>query len=342
MLKKENTNLFNNKSILVTGGTGTFGKQFLKFVLKKTNFRRIVLYSRDEFKHYQIQNEYKNHKKFNKIRFFVGDVRDYRRLNSALNGVDIVIHAAAMKHVPISERNPFECVHTNIIGAENVVRASIENKVDKIVVISTDKASAPVNLYGATKLASDKIFIAANNIIGKNKSKFSVVRYGNVLFSRGSVIPFFRNIILSGENTLPVTDERMTRFVITIEQGIDFVVKSLNLMVGGEIFIPKLKSTSIIDIVNAMGKGLKTKIVGLREGEKIHESLISSDDAINTYDFKDYFIIFPSIDKRIKSWVKKKSGKKVKKEFSYTSFNNPEKIKLTELSKLIKTKYENF
>ena len=297
------------KSILITGGTGFFGKHFVNEILNNhKNFQRIVIYSRDEFKQYEMETFYKNHKSFEKLRFFIGDIRDKERLNIALNGIDVVIHAAALKQVVIAEYNPYEFIKTNVLGAQNIISESISNNVKKVIALSTDKAAAPVNLYGATKLCSDKLFISANNHVGKKNLRFSVVRYGNVFGSRGSVFPVFLEAIKNGK-PLNVTDKRMTRFNISIKQACDMIIWAINNLKGGEIFVPKLPSYRLSDLIKAFGEKHKVKVVGIRNGEKLHETLITVDDSYNTYEFnKNYYAI---INKN--KYYKKINIKKVKK-----------------------------
>ena len=282
--------MFNNKSILITGGTGSFGKKFIKTLLNNYSTRRIIIFSRDELKQFEMQQEFKDRS----LRFFLGDVRDRERLVQAMKDVDYAIHAAAMKQVPAAEYNPMECIKTNIYGAENVIHAALENDVEKVIALSTDKAANPINLYGATKLASDKLFVAANNIASGHKTAFSVVRYGNVVGSRGSVVPFFKKMIAEGADHLPITDERMTRFWITLEEGVNFVMDNFKRMQGGEIFIPKIPSVLITDLAKSMSD-LPLKVIGIRPGEKLHEIMCPMDDAHLTYEFSDYFVIKPSI-----------------------------------------------
>ena len=314
--------MFNNKSILITGGTGSFGKKYTEILLKKYKPKRLVIYSRDELKQYEMAQMFKD----KAMRFFIGDVRDYKRLRTAMNGIDYVIHAAAMKHVPIAEYNPMECIKTNIDGAQNVIDTSLECGVSKVIALSTDKACNPVNLYGATKLASDKLFVAANNIVGEKKTRFSVVRYGNVVGSRGSVVPLFKKLIEQGEKELPVTHEKMTRFWITLEQGVNFVLKNFERMKGGEIFIPKIPSMTMVDLAKALAPDLGVKIIGIRPGEKMHEMMISRDDAHLTYEFDDYYVISPSIqfttaqDFSVNALNQK--GKPVSEDFEYSSNTN--------------------
>jgi len=326
--------MLKNKTILVTGGTGTFGKNFIRHLLNnKINFSKLIIYSRDEHKQFHLQNEFRKYSK--KIRYFIGDVRDLNRLKLAFREVDIVIHAAAMKHVSTAEYNPFECVSTNIIGAQNVCLAAIDQKVKNVIALSTDKASNPINLYGASKLASDKIFIGSNIMSGAKGSRFSLVRYGNVFGSRGSVLPYFRELIINKSKFLPITDTRMTRFVITIEQAVDFVLYSLNMMRGGEIFIPKIPSIKITDLAKALDQKLPIKIIGIRSGEKIHEMMFSSDEAINTIEHKNHYIIQPNKDAL---WFKShfsKKYKKVQSNFSYRSDINQKFFSINEIKSII-------
>ncbi|GHF29471.1 UDP-N-acetylglucosamine 4,6-dehydratase (inverting) [Kordiimonas sediminis] len=282
----------NGKSILITGGTGSFGKTLMRHLLDHHNPARIILFARGEYNHYLVQQELSQDER-NKVRFFIGDVRDPDRLVMAFRGVDVVIHAAAQKQVPLAEYNPFECVRTNIVGAENIVQAAIRTDVKRVVALSTDKAVNPINLYGATKLASDKIFVAANSLGSGTDTRFSVVRYGNVLGSRGSVIPFFRKLLKEGATEIPVTDPRMTRFWITLDQAVAFTMSCLNTMQGGEIFVPKIPSMRITDLVEAMAPGSKTKIIGIRPGEKLHEIMITEDNARHTVNMPDRYVIEP-------------------------------------------------
>jgi UDP-N-acetylglucosamine 4,6-dehydratase len=283
----------NGKSVLITGGTGTFGRQFVRTVMTNWTPRRVVVFSRDELKQSEMQAEFPS-SRYRSIRYFIGDVRDADRLQVAMRDIEYVIHAAALKQVPAAEYNPFECVRTNIHGAENVVNAAIRAGVRRVIALSSDKAANPINLYGATKLASDKIFIAANHMSGLDGTRFSVVRYGNVLGSRGSVVPFFQSLISQGQKTLPITDARMTRFWITIDQGVRFVLECLERASGGEIFVPKLPSMRIIDLAEAMLPGCQTKIIGIRPGEKLHEVMIPRDDARYAVEFGDFYVIRPS------------------------------------------------
>lgn len=284
--------LMSGKSILVTGGTGSFGRKFVRTLLDGHAPRRIIIFSRDELKQFEMANDLGRDER---LRFFIGDVRDKERVATAMKGVDYVIHAAAMKHVPIAEYNPMECVRTNINGAQNVIDGALANDVEKVIALSTDKAAKPINLYGATKLASDKLFVAANNVSGGHESRFSVVRYGNVVGSRGSVVPFFRKLIDEGATSLPITDSRMTRFWITLQQGVDFVLANLARMQGGEIYVPKIPSTFITDLASAMAPGLEQSIIGMRPGEKLHEVMCPGDEAHQTLEFHDHFVIRPAI-----------------------------------------------
>ncbi len=285
---------FNDKSILITGGSGSFGKHYVKTILARYRPRRLIVYSRDELKQFEMAQEFPDHE-YSCMRYFIGDVRDKDRLQMAMKDVNIVIHAAALKQVPAAEYNPMECIKTNIHGAENVIQAALANNVDRVMALSTDKAANPVNLYGATKLASDKLFIAANNIAGGHSTRFSVVRYGNVVGSRGSVVPFFKKLIENGADSLPITDVRMTRFWITLQQGVDFVLKNFSRMQGGEIFVPKIPSVRIVDLASAMAPNLPHRVIGIRPGEKLHEIMCPSDDSHLTIEFKDHYVICPAI-----------------------------------------------
>jgi UDP-N-acetylglucosamine 4,6-dehydratase len=326
--------LFNDKSILITGGTGSFGKHFTKTILQRYKPKRLVIFSRDELKQFEMQQE------FNELsmRYFIGDVRDTPRLNQALNGIDFVIHAAALKQVPAAEYNPIECIKTNIYGAENVIRASLLNNVQKVIALSTDKAANPINLYGATKLCSDKLFVAANNLAGRHQTRFSVVRYGNVVGSRGSVVPFFKKLVNDGAKELPITDDRMTRFWITLQQGVDFVIKNFQRMQGGEIFVPKIPSMQITDIAESIAPGLPVKIIGIRPGEKLHEIMCPSDDSHLTLEFNDHYVITPSISftHTIDFMINKlgEKGTPVEQGFEYNSGTNPHFLSVEELSKM--------
>ncbi|OCR20018.1 UDP-N-acetylglucosamine 4,6-dehydratase (inverting) [Helicobacter pullorum] len=330
--------MFNGKNILITGGTGSFGKQYTKTLLERYKPQKIVIFSRDELKQYEMAQVYNQPC----MRYFLGDVRDESRLKEATNGIDYIIHAAALKQVPAAEYNPTECIKTNIYGAQNVIAAALANGVEKVIALSTDKAANPINLYGATKLASDKLFVAANNMAGSRKTRFSVVRYGNVIGSRGSVVPFFKKLIKEGAREIPITDIEMTRFMITLQQGVDFVLKNFERMKGGETFIPKIPSMKIIDVANALAPNLPHKIIGIRPGEKIHETMCPSDDSHITYEFEDYFVIAPTIqfnfitDFSVNALGE--SGKLVQRGFEYNSGSNTEwlsKEEFLELSKEI-------
>ena len=284
----------DDASILITGGTGSFGRAMVKRLLEGSKSKRIAVFSRDELKQYEMEQDLREAgHEMKRVRFFLGDVRDAQRLEMAMSGVDTVIHAAALKQVPAAEYNPFECIHTNVWGAENVVRAAIRTDVKQVIALSTDKASAPINLYGASKLAADKIFIAANNLSGLKGCKFSVVRYGNVMGSRGSVVPFYRRLLQNGADRLPITDERMTRFWITLQQGVSFVLSCFPIMQGGELFVPKIPSVKIVDLAEAMAPGVPHENVGIRPGEKLHESMITEDDARGTVELDDRYVLLP-------------------------------------------------
>ena len=326
--------MFNDSVIMVTGGTGSFGRHYVKTLLASYQPRRLIIYSRDELKQYEMEQE------FNApcMRYFIGDVRDQSRLTQAMEGVDFVIHAAALKHVPASEYNPMECIKTNIHGAENVIHAALASGVDKVIALSTDKAANPINLYGATKLASDKLFIAANNMTGSHKTRFSVVRYGNVVGSRGSVVPFFNKLIAEGGDHLPITDERMTRFWITLQQGVEFVLKNFERMRGGEIFVPKIPSIKIVDLANAMAPDLPLKIIGVRPGEKIHEIMCPADDSHLTLEFHDHFVLRPTITftSRGNDFTVNKLGEAgipVEQGFEYNSGTNDRFLSIDEIVK---------
>jgi len=316
----------DGKVILVTGGTGSFGRRFIETVLRRYDPRKVIVYSRDELKQSDMQIELREQfddKTISKMRFFLGDVRDRERLTLALRGVDIVIHAAALKQVPAAEYNPSECIHTNVLGAENVVWASLTNHVKQVVALSTDKACNPTNLYGATKLASDKTFVAANNLSGDIGTRFCVVRYGNVVGSRGSVVPLYRRMLSNGATELPVTDPRMTRFWITLNEGVDFVLSSLTMMRGGEIFVPKIPSMAMPDLVKAMSPDAGMKVIGIRPGEKLHEIMISADDARSTVEFEDRFAIEPNFAEFGRTpYAASDGAKPVAEDFSYSSDNN--------------------
>lgn len=326
--------MLNNKSILITGGTGSFGKAFTRYVLEHYEPKKIIIYSRDEYKQFIMQNEFKQYKE--KLRFFIGDVRDKDRLNRAFEGVDYVIHAAALKQVPACEYNPAEAIKTNINGAQNVIDAALDKEVKKVVALSTDKAVNPVNLYGGTKLVSDKLFIAANAYAGSKDVCFSIVRYGNVAGSRGSVIPFFHNIIKNGEKDLPITDYRMTRFWISLQQGVELVIKALEEARGGETFISKIPSFKVTDLAEAMLPGCRKPEVGIREGEKLHEIMVTVEDSLTTYDFDKYFIIYPQMIWSERQKVQP-AGKKVPEGFFYSSGNNTDWLSVEQIRDLLKT-----
>ncbi|MGZ4075852.1 MAG: UDP-N-acetylglucosamine 4,6-dehydratase (inverting) [Bacteroidia bacterium] len=324
----------NGKSILITGGTGSLGKHLTKNILSKfPNVKRLVIFSRDEQKQFEMAQEYP-HSKYPAIRYFIGDVRDFERLKKAFTEIDFVIHAAAMKHVPIAEYNPMECVKTNVLGAENVINACMETGVKNVVALSTDKAAAPINLYGATKLCSDKLFVAANNIKGKHDIKFSVVRYGNVMGSNGSVIPFFMK--KKKEGVLPITDPTMTRFNISLQGGVDMVLHALETAWGGEIFVPKIPSYKIVDVATAIGPNCKQEVVGIRPGEKVHEEMITSSDSFSTYDLGKYYAILPQVPVfNIQDYIKHFKATIVPQGFQYNSGENKEWVSVDEIRKLI-------
>ena len=323
--------MLNGKNILITGGTGSFGKKCTEIILRRYKPRRLIIFSRDELKQFEMAQEFPD-SKYDCIRFFIGDVRDKERLYRAFNNVDIVIHAAALKQVPTAEYNPFEAVKTNILGAQNVINVAIDQGVKKVIALSTDKAANPINLYGATKLCSDKLFTAGNSYVGHDHSAFSVVRYGNVVGSRGSVIPFFLNCKNNGY--LPITDPRMTRFWITLEQGVNFVLACLERMVGGELFVPKIPSMNIMDLAKAIAPECETKIIGIRPGEKLHELLITKDDARRTLEFKDHYVIQPEFH-FWKRRYKVNKGKPVPEDFEYNSGTNPWRLTVEEMRKIV-------
>ncbi len=326
--------MFNDKSILVTGGTGSFGKKFIKTLLARYKPRRVIVFSRDELKQFEMQQVYDSPA----MRFFLGDVRDGQRLRQAMRGVDFVVHAAALKQVPAAEYNPMECIKTNIQGAENVINAALENNVEKVIALSTDKAANPINLYGATKLVSDKLFVAANNIAGGHRTRFAVVRYGNVVGSRGSVVPFFRKLIDDGAKELPITDARMTRFWITLQDGVDFVFTNFKRMHGGEIFVPKIPSSRITDLAAAIAPDLPTRIIGIRPGEKLHEVMCPSDSAHQTIEFAEHYVIRPAInfaeEVDYRRSVIGESGQQVPEGFEYNSGTNPVFLTIPQLCEL--------
>ncbi|HHQ4738487.1 UDP-N-acetylglucosamine 4,6-dehydratase (inverting) [Aeromonas veronii] len=327
--------MFNGKTILVTGGTGSFGKKFIATVLSRYQPARLIVYSRDELKQFEMQQCF-NHPC---MRYFIGDVRDAERLDMAMRDVDFVVHAAALKQVPAAEYNPMECIKTNVGGAENVIKAALDNGVQKVIALSTDKAANPINLYGATKLCSDKLFVAANNMAGKNPTIFSVVRYGNVVGSRGSVVPFFDNLIKSGASTLPITHPEMTRFWLTLQQGVDFVLSNFQRMRGGELFVPKIPSVKITDLAAAMAPTLKQEIIGIRAGEKLHEVMCPADDSFHTYEFNDYYVIAPSISftSRNNDFSVNALGETatlVAPGFEYNSLNNQHFLSIAELQSM--------
>lgn len=327
--------MLNGKSIFVTGATGSFGQRFVRTVLARYKPRRLVVFSRDELKQYDMQREIDDPC----LRFFIGDVRDETRLVQAMRDVDYVIHAAALKQIPAAEYNPMECIKTNVMGAQNVINAALANEVEKVVALSTDKAANPINLYGATKLASDKLFVAANNIAGGHRTRFSVVRYGNVVGSRGSVVPLFRQMVADGARELPITDRRMTRFWITLQQGVDFVLRCLERMHGGEVFVPKIPSAHITDLAEAIAPGLPTREIGIRPGEKLHEVMVPADDARLTLDFPDHYVIQPSIsfnvhpDFAINALGER--GREMTEDFEYNSGTNSWFLTVPEIRELI-------
>ena len=326
--------MFDGKSILITGGTGSFGKKYTETLLKRYKPKRLVIFSRDELKQFEMQQEFNNPA----MRYFIGDVRDAERLRQAMRGIDFVIHAAALKIVPTAEYNPMECIKTNIHGAQNVIEAAIDNNVEKVIALSTDKAANPINLYGATKLASDKLFVAANNISGTRQTRFAVVRYGNVVGSRGSVVPFFKQLIKENATSLPITDPRMTRFWITLQQGVDFVLTNFQRMHGGEIFVPKIPSMHIIDLAESLSPGMKTNIVGIRPGEKLHEIMCPTDDSHLTLEFDDHYVIQPSIimfhSEPYSLNRLSEKGNPVEQGFEYNSGTNTHFLNVEELCRL--------
>ncbi|MDV7339047.1 UDP-N-acetylglucosamine 4,6-dehydratase (inverting) [Terasakiella sp. A23] len=330
-----NVNL-DGKSILVTGGTGSFGQRFVKTILERFKVKRLVIFSRDELKQFEMQQKFST-SEYPCLRYFIGDVRDEERLRMAMRNIDIVVHAAALKHVPVAEYNPSECIRTNVNGAENVVSAAIDNNVPQVIALSTDKAVNPINLYGASKLAADKIFVAANNLSGSNGTKFSVVRYGNVVGSRGSVVPFFKKLIDDGAEFLPITDPEMTRFWVTLQQGVDFVISNLRFMKGGEIFVPKMSSMSVVDMAKYLAPDLPQKVIGIRPGEKLHEMMISEDDATSTYDIGDRYVIEPTYVYWRKDDVGSlhENAEKVDKGFRYASNINDDWLNNERLEQML-------
>ena len=326
--------VLDGKTVLVTGGTGSFGKCFARYALTRSDVKKIIIYSRDEYKQFVMQNEFKEYA--DRLRFFIGDVRDQERMRRALKGVDYIVHAAALKQVPACEYNPNEAIKTNIHGAMNVIEAALDSDVQKVVALSTDKAVNPVNLYGGTKLVSDKLFIAANAYAGSGDLAFSIVRYGNVAGSRGSVIPLFKNLIDKGETKLPITDYRMTRFWISLEQGVELVLKALEESVGGETFISKIPSFKITDLAEAMLPGCEKPEIGNRGGEKLHEIMVTVEDSLTTYEYEKHFIVYPQMVWSEKRAIKP-SGKKVPDGFSYSSGNNTEWLSVEQIKELLKT-----
>src|SRR6266404_1408998 len=329
--------MMNNSSVLITGGTGSFGKQCTRTILQRYKPKKIIIFSRDELKQFEMQQEFTQ----DCMRFFIGDVRDRDRLTMAMRGVDYVIHAAALKQVPAAEYNPMECIRTNVNGAENVIQAALANGVRRIIALSTDKAANPINLYGATKLCSDKLFVAANNIVGESQTRFAVVRYGNVVGSRGSVVPFFRGLIVRKADYLRITDPRMTRFWISLQDGVDLVLKSFARMRGGEVFVPKIPSIRVVDLAEAMAPGMPTQIVGIRPGEKLHEVMCPLDDSHLTIGFDDHFVIKPTItfwggdDHDYTTNNLKERGRPVEQGFEYQSGTNPEFLDIAAIRKSV-------
>jgi UDP-N-acetylglucosamine 4,6-dehydratase len=324
-----------NAGILITGGTGSFGRQMVRTLLARHKLRRLVVFSRDELKQYDMAQEFPPDK-HRCLRYFIGDVRDPGRLEMALRDIDFVIHAAALKQVPTAEYNPFECINTNVYGAENIVRAALRNDVKKVVALSTDKAASPINLYGASKLASDKIFVAANNLSGSQRILFSVVRYGNVVGSRGSVIPYFQKLVREKAPDLPITDPRMTRFAITLQQGVDFVLSSLAMMHGGEIFVPKIPTMRIVDLAHAMAPDMPHRVVGIRPGEKLHEVMITEDDARTTLEGADRYVVEPAFATRRREGLSGEKLHRVQEDFRYGSDSNTEFLSVDDILALLK------
>ena len=325
--------MLNDKSILITGGTGSFGRQFVRTLLQRFKLRRVVIYSRDELKQFEMAQRFPD-SRYPAIRYFIGDVRDEPRLRRALEGVDIVVHAAALKQVPAAEYNPFECIKTNVLGAQNLIEACLDSEVERVVALSTDKAAAPINLYGATKLCSDKLFIAANNIQGARGIKFSVVRYGNVMGSRGSVIPFF--LARKNDGVLPITDPRMTRFNISLQEGVDMVLWSIEHAEGGELLVPKIPSYRIGDVATAIAPEARQEVIGIRPGEKIHEEMITASDSLNTVDLGDYYAILPvSAHYSIEDYCRRRGATPVEPGFAYHSGTNPVFLTVQQIRELI-------
>ncbi len=331
-----NPKIFDSSTVLITGGTGSFGGKFARYILENANPKKVIIFSRDEFKQYEMEQRFLDHPSFSKLRFFLGDVRDRDRLNMAFREVDYVVHAAALKQVVAAEYNPFEFIKTNVIGAENIVNAALANGVKKVVALSTDKAANPINFYGTSKLASDKIFVAANSLSGNQDTTFSVVRYGNVMGSRGSVLPLFQRLISEGVKELPITDDRMTRFWITLTQGIEFVISSFEMMHGGELFVPKIPSMKVTDLAKVLAPDLPHKIIGIRPGEKIHETMVTADDARLTLEMDDRFIIMPVYKSKSDFCQNYKDvAKYVPEDFSYSSDNNTWWLNEAELLEMI-------
>ncbi len=326
--------MFDGKSILITGGTGSFGQRYVATLLETARPKRLVVYSRDELKQFEMQQTLHDPC----MRYFIGDVRDRDRLTQAMSGVDIVIHAAALKQVPAAEYNPMECIKTNIHGAENVIQAAIANEVERVIALSTDKAANPINLYGATKLVSDKLFVAANNFVGSHRTRFAVVRYGNVVGSRGSVVPVFRKMIEDKKEYLPVTDARMTRFWITLQQGVDFVLKNFSRMQGGEIFVPKIPSVRVVDLATAMAPDMPQRVIGIRPGEKLHEVMCPADDSHLTLEFSDHYVITPSIrfvgEVDFAKNLLGERGRPVEQGFEFNSGTNPDFLSVEDIGRL--------
>jgi len=324
-------NIFNNKTVLITGGTGSFGQAFTSYVLKNYKLKKLIIFSRDENKQYHMQKKFPQ----KNIRFFIGDVRDKDRLDMAMRGVDYVVHAAAQKHVPLAEYNPIECVKTNIGGSQNVITAAIDNKVKKVIALSTDKASNPVNLYGATKLASEKLFLSAHSLVGLQNTKFGVVRYGNVINSRGSVIPLFKELLKDGNTKIPITDPEMTRFFLTLEQSVKFVINSISSITNSELFIPKMYSLKIVDLLKSIDAKAKYKVIGIRQGEKVHEILFSTEESRYILEFDSYYVIFQHLRhlNKFKQSIRSRV-KLIDKEFYYTSKNNKDFLSLGKIKKV--------